>query len=856
MCFLKNIVDESLKVKLIGVPPSKSEKLKNVDRGEFGVCFMRIENNETFFEGNLKGGITIQDLHSLFLYMSNVEKYGSDELHNNIGKEPCKTYSNFSLNDEGIPHNIFVPTGQVANAALYLNNAELSTAYGDIRKEWAKLTCSKNVGFENSFYLSQREHFVVERCSALSLKDSILQQMDIEDVLQFLLMNNNIAMTIEEITKFGLLLSNGGICADTKNTYFKSSTIQNCLSLMISCGMKERSGRFQFDTGFPCISTSSGITLMVIPGIGALSIYSPILDKYGISILGMHICKEVSKYIRTNHLDDDKKHFSSMDMEMLLFTFVYNNDINGLNRVLSNNINVNTVDYDARTPLHISATKGYYECTELLLKCGGNAYAQDLYNNTPINDAITNGHSEIAELLENYNTETKVTKFMIDQHVKDAIMKEHFLDPNDEIAFEKVCSFNIAVQNMSMLDSVIRDIYQDTISNTDGELADYIPQLAQVNPDQFGVSVCTVDSQRLNYGDYDVPFCIQSCMKPISYCIARESHSAESIQKHVSIEPSGMNFNDLSLNDDNIPHNPLINAGAIMISSLIGMNDDPSQRFTKVISKWQKLCGYEYDSGYSNETFVSESKHADRNFCLGYLMKEKKAFPGHINKSSDKLNDVLEFYFQMCSIEATCKSLSVAAATLANRGVCPTTNERVFDENIVNETLAIMSSSGMYDYSGEFQFSFGIPAKSGVAGALLVVIPGVMGICTWSPRLDKIGNSCRGIEFCRRLCQKYSVHCNNILRDNDLTKRNFGELYDGWSKDICGMKLIQAVKENDKNAVILYLSNETVNYCDYDNRTALHIAASDKNIPIINLLLEAGGNMDIKDVWGNSPRDI
>ena len=135
------------------------------------------------------------------------------------------------------------------------------------------------------------------------------------------------------------------------------------------------------------------------------------------------------------------------------------------------------------------------------------------------------------------------------------------------------------------------------------------------------------------------------------------------------------------------------------------------------------------------------------------MMQEAEAFP-----EGTVLKEVLEFYFMLCSIEVDAEQMSVIAATLANGGICPLTGDRVFNARTVRNTLSLMSSCGMYDYSGEFAFQMGFPCKSGVGGSLVIVIPGVTGICTWSPSLDALGNSVRGQDFCRALCRSFAVH--------------------------------------------------------------------------------------------------
>uniref|UniRef100_A0A8D3BRU6 glutaminase n=1 Tax=Scophthalmus maximus TaxID=52904 RepID=A0A8D3BRU6_SCOMX len=298
----------------------------------------------------------------------------------------------------------------------------------------------------------------------------------------------------------------------------------------------------------------------------------------------------------------------------------------------------------------------------------------------------------------------------------------------------------------------IDELYENAKNMSGGQVADYIPQLARFSPDLWAVALCTVDGQRHTVGDTKVPFCLQSCVKPLKYAIAVHDHGTEYVHRFIGKEPSGLRFNKLFLNEDDKPHNPMVNAGAIVCTSLIKV------KCIYVMNFMNKLAGNEY-VGFSNATFQSERESGDRNFAIGYYLKEKKCFPEGTDMTS-----ILDFYFQLCSIEVTCESASVMAATLANGGFCPITGERVLSPESVRDTLSLMHSCGMYDFSGQFAFHVGLPAKSGVAGGILLVVPNVMGIMCWSPPLDKLGNSVRGIQFCTDLVSLCNFHNYDNLR--------------------------------------------------------------------------------------------
>ena len=307
--------------------------------------------------------------------------------------------------------------------------------------------------------------------------------------------------------------------------------------------------------------------------------------------------------------------------------------------------------------------------------------------------------------------------------------------------------------------SYIGEIYLSLQSNQQGKVASYIPELKKVNPEQCAVSICTVDGQYFSVGDYKSRFCMQSMVKPVLYALALEENGLAHVHKHVGCEPSGKNFNELTLNDKGLPHNPMLNAGAIMSCSMIKRKASPADRFNHIMQALHNMTDSKRIT-FNNAVYNSEKDTADRNYALGYFMREHRAFP----KNTD-LHRTLNLYFQACSIELNTEVLSTIAANLANSGTCPLTKSEIFKPETVKYCLSLMYSCGMYDYSGEWAFSIGLPAKSGVSGGIYIVVPDLMGIAIYSPRLDKHGNSLRAIKICKRLVERYSIHnYDSILR--------------------------------------------------------------------------------------------
>ncbi|XP_028250321.1 glutaminase kidney isoform, mitochondrial isoform X2 [Parambassis ranga] len=397
--------------------------------------------------------------------------------------------------------------------------------------------------------------------------------------------------------------------------------------------------------------------------------------------------------------------------------------------------------------------------------------------------------------------------------------------------------------------SHIDELYESAKDLTGGQVADYIPQLAKFSPNLWAVSLCTVDGQRHTVGDTKVPFCLQSCVKPLKYAVAVHDHSTEYVHSFIGKEPSGLRFNKLFLNEEDKPHNPMVNAGAIVCTSLIKQSASTAEKFDYIMNFLKKMAGNEY-VGFSNATFQSERESGDRNFAIGYYLKEKKCFPEGTDMTS-----VLDLYFQLCSIEVTCESASVMAATLANGGICPITGERVLSPEAVRNTLSLMHSCGMYDFSGQFAFHVGLPAKSGVSGGILLVVPNVMGIMCWSPPLDKLGNSVRGIQFCTDLVELFNFHNYDNLRH--FTKKHDPRREGGDQRVKSVINLLFAAYTGDVSALRRFaLSSMDMEQRDYDCRTALHVAAAEGHISVVRFLLEACKvNPGPVDRWGNTPID-
>ncbi|QNE17766.1 glutaminase A [Kribbella qitaiheensis] len=304
----------------------------------------------------------------------------------------------------------------------------------------------------------------------------------------------------------------------------------------------------------------------------------------------------------------------------------------------------------------------------------------------------------------------------------------------------------------------IEQIYADLQDERSGEVAQYIPTLRNADPDRFGIAICTADGQVYQVGDAELGFSVQSTSKPFSYAMALEQSGAEDVHRWVGQEQSGGTFNDprLSLDAAGKPQNPMINAGAMATLALVEPESDVSERFAKVEQTWAKMMGSQ--PGFDHRTFLAERDTGHGNRGLANLMAAKdmlKVDP----RDRDAPQKTAEFYFAVCSLEVDARRLAAAGATLANGGVAPYTGERVFSQETAGRVLSVMGHSGMYNDSGKFSGLVGLPAKSGVSGNVMMVVPEKrLAVVTFSPRLDEAGNSVRGVEVCRRLVNDFGLH--------------------------------------------------------------------------------------------------
>jgi glutaminase len=304
----------------------------------------------------------------------------------------------------------------------------------------------------------------------------------------------------------------------------------------------------------------------------------------------------------------------------------------------------------------------------------------------------------------------------------------------------------------SPIEDYLLDLHQEFAALKEGRVATYIPELAKANPEWFAICLATTSGAVYQIGDYLQPFTIQSISKPFVYGLALEDNGRAEVLKKVGVEPTGDAFNSISLDPDTgRPRNPMINAGAIASAGLISGRTMQSKR-RRLLEVFSLYAGR--DLGIDEEVYRSESETGHRNRAIGHMLR-------NFDILQDDPTPTVELYFQQCSISVTCRDLAIMAATLANRGVNPVTGKHAMRGEYVESVLSVMGSCGMYDYAGEWLYNIGMPAKSGVAGGVIAVLPGQLGIGVFSPRLDARGNSFRGIAVCQALARHLDLHLLN-----------------------------------------------------------------------------------------------
>ncbi|XP_015198475.2 glutaminase liver isoform, mitochondrial isoform X1 [Lepisosteus oculatus] len=368
---------------------------------------------------------------------------------------------------------------------------------------------------------------------------------------------------------------------------------------------------------------------------------------------------------------------------------------------------------------------------------------------------------------------------------------------------------------------------------------------------KWGVSICTIDGQRLSLGDCVEPCVLGEASWPLIYGITVDQLSADYVHRFVGMEEFSKYESPFTLTKEGIPHSPLVETGAIVATSLLqlaaGLGAEEEEKYESVLNLIRRLCNKE-NASLNCTSYHSLRKDSIHLHALSFFLQEKKCFPESVD-----IGTTLDLMLQCLSTEVTCESGAAMAATLANGGLCPLSGDQVLSPSSVRSMLSIMQVAGMNNYSRTFHFKTSVPAKSSKSGTLLVVVPGVMGVMCLSPELDSFDNSWKSVHFCQELVSAFQLHSFDI-------RTPFRQVvtYRQWKAESEGyqiMNVLLAAYRGDVRSLRRYfLSGTDINCIDYDGRSALHVAASEGHTEVIKFLVEnAGADFAAHDRWGNTP---
>lgn len=310
--------------------------------------------------------------------------------------------------------------------------------------------------------------------------------------------------------------------------------------------------------------------------------------------------------------------------------------------------------------------------------------------------------------------------------------------------------------SVSQIKEVAEQAYEEVKGNTDGKNADYIPYLARIDRNLFGISICLLDGQTIEIGDAGYRFGIESVSKVHTAILALRQQGAQKVLDMIGADATGLPFNSIIaiLLENDHPSTPLVNAGAIAACSMVLPVGDSDKKWNAIVSNITDLCGSAPQ--LIDELYQSETATNFNNRSIAWLLK-------NYNRIYDDPDLSLDLYTRQCSLGITAKQLSVAAATIANQGVNPVTKQQVFEAELAPKITSMIGSVGFYEHTGDWMYSSGIPAKTGVGGGVMGVLPGVFGISAFAPPLDGSGNSVKAQLAIKFMMNKLGLNVFNGL---------------------------------------------------------------------------------------------
>ncbi|XP_029378058.1 glutaminase liver isoform, mitochondrial isoform X2 [Echeneis naucrates] len=377
--------------------------------------------------------------------------------------------------------------------------------------------------------------------------------------------------------------------------------------------------------------------------------------------------------------------------------------------------------------------------------------------------------------------------------------------------------------------------------------SDQDKEMERVDSTKWGVSICTVDGQRLSLGDWAGSQVLGEVSWPLVYGVAVDLLGSDLVHRYVGVEDYARYDSPFTLTKTGIPHSPLTETGAIVTTSLLQLTGrrcaEEEEEYDSVLNVVRRLSNKEHAT-LNCSSYQSSRKSSVRLRALSFYLQEKQCFPEKVDVSA-----ALDLMLQCSSTEITCESGAVMAASLANGGLCPLSGDQVMSPAATRSLLSMMQVAGMKDYSSVFHYKTSIPAASSSSGFLFAVVPGVLGLMAFSPELDAYGNPWRAVHFCQELISAFQLHSLDV-------RTPFRQVlaYRQWKSESEIINVLLAAFKGDVQSLRRYfLSGVDVNVVDYDGRTALHVAAAEGHTEVIRFLLEnTRANPALKDRWGSS----
>ncbi|XP_075884840.1 glutaminase liver isoform, mitochondrial isoform X2 [Nelusetta ayraudi] len=372
-----------------------------------------------------------------------------------------------------------------------------------------------------------------------------------------------------------------------------------------------------------------------------------------------------------------------------------------------------------------------------------------------------------------------------------------------------------------------------------------------VDSTKWAVALCTVDGQRLSLGDWAGLLPLAEVSWPLVYGAAVDLLGSDLVHRYVGVDGFSVYNSPFTLTKTGIPHSPLVETGAIVTTSLLQLagrlSAEEEEKYDSMLNIIRRLCNKEHVS-LNCSSYQRSRESSARLQTLSFYLQEKKCFPEKVD-----VNAALDLMLQCSSTEVTCQSGAAMAASLANGGLCPLSGDQVLSPVATRSMLSMMQVAGMRDYSATFHYKTSVPAMASCGGALLAVVPGVLGVMAFSPEPDACGNPWRAVHFCQELISRFQLHSFDI-------RTPFRQIlaYRQWKAESEGyqiMNILLAAFRGDVQTLRRYfLSGVDVNAVDYDGRSALHVAAAEGHTEVIRFLLEnASADASLRDRWGSSP---